>query len=102
MIHKYFVSPYRYLQGDISWISFNSMCYKAMCYKACSRLLFIFLTQYPLHRVHVKKIILELSAEKRLVFPEELIYLFLSNNDNDTIVGVFFSPLIARKILVHS
>ena len=45
-----------------------------------------------------KKIILELSAEKRFVFPEELIYLFLSNTDKYTIVGVSFSALTARKI----
>lgn len=45
-----------------------------------------------------KGIILELSAEKRFVFPEELIYLFLSNTDKYTIVGVSFSALTARKI----
>ena len=45
-----------------------------------------------------KEIILELSAEKRFVFPEELIYLFLSNTDKYTIVGVSFSALTARKI----
>ena len=57
-----------------------------------------FFIQYPLRRVRVKKIILELSAEKRFVFPEELIYLFLSNNDSYTVVGVSFSALTARKI----
>ena len=45
-----------------------------------------------------KKNSLELSAEKRFVFPEELIYLFLSNTDKYTIVGVSFSALTARKI----
>ena len=67
-------------------------------YKGTGLILVWELRSHMLHGEAKKKKSLELRAEKRFVFPEELIYLFLSNTDKYTIVGVSFSALTARKI----